>query len=136
MRLHRPIVMLLVIAGLATSCGSDVVKLSGEYQGEPIEIEIDQTFEAEMGTHRVVSNDPDAYEWIVLDPGLLRLVSEQDGTDTNAGPEFVGGIARYTIFTFEPVSEGAADLVFGYVPIGAVHTEPADTYVVSIIVTE
>ena len=136
MHRYRTIVMLLVTAVLAMSWSADVVQLSGEYQGEPVEVGIDQTFEAELRTHRVISNDPDAYEWITLDTGPFKLISEQDGTDTNAGPEFVGGIARYTIFTFEPVSTGAADLVFGYVPAGAVNPEPADTYVVPIIVTE
>ena len=133
---YRTIMMLLVTAVLATSWGADVVKLSGEYEGEPVEAGIDQSFEVGMGIHRVIGDGPDAYEWIVLDTGLLRLISERDGTETNDGREFSGGFARCTISPFEPVSTVAAVLVFGYVPVGAVNPEPADTYVVPIIVTE
>lgn len=68
------------------------MKLPGEYEGKPIEVGIEQTFEAEMGTHRVISNDPDACEWIVLDTGGVStyVVVDDDGTLLVAEKTWVG----------------------------------------------
>lgn len=134
MRTNLLLVTLVLIAGLATSCSSDVVGMPDSYNGEPIDVAMDQTFEIELGTDRTINNDPDVHEWILVHSGVLRLVSEVDGTRPEDENEFVGGVSKHTLFTFEPVSVDTGDVVFDYVPVGG--TEPVNTYVVTINVTE
>ena len=127
--------VLLVTAGLAASCSNAVASMPDAYDGEPIEMAFDQAFEIELGTDRMISNDPDLYEWVIVETGVLRLVSEEDGTHPEGDDEFIGGISRYTIFTFEPASVGIGDVVFGYVPVGVENPEPVNTFVVTVSVT-
>ena len=133
MRMYLLLMTLVLIGGLVAACSS-VVGMPDAYDGDPIDVAMDQTFEIELGTDRMINNDPDVHEWILIDSGVLRLVSEVDGTRPQDENEFVGGVSKHTLFTFEPVSVGTGDVVFGYVPVG--DTEPVNTYVVTINVTE
>ena len=133
MRTYLLLMTVVLIGGLVAACSS-VVGMPDAYDGEPIDVAMDQTFEIELGTDRMINNDPDVHEWILVDSGVLRLVSEVHATRPEDENEFVGGVSRHTLFTFEPVSVGTGDVVFGYVPVDG--TELVNTFVVAISVAE
>lgn len=124
---------LVVIVTLATSCGS-VVSVSGDYDtNEPIDLAPEQTLEVELESDRAVSSDPDAYDWVVVESGVLELVSEAHRTRPEPEDEFIGGYSRSTVFVFAPAQIGTADLVIDYVPVEGDDLIPASTFTVTII---
>ena len=122
----------VAIFALATSCGS-VVTVTGEYDtDQPIDLAPEQRLEVTLESERAVSNDPDAYEWVLLGSGVLELVSTEHHTRPEPEDEFVGGYSRSTVFLFAPAKIGTADLVIGYVPVEGDDPNPASTFIVTV----
>jgi hypothetical protein len=133
-RFFRPVLTFAAVLLLA-SCSNAVVRMPDSYDGQQIEVGSDQIFEIELGGDRSVSNDPEAYEWVLLDPGVMRLVSAEPGTHPEDEDEFIGGYSRYTLFTFEPATTGIGDLVFGLFPTGELDGDPLRTTAITINAT-
>lgn len=130
----RRIALFLVVGLVVAACSSDVVRPPDCIDCRPVEMSLDQSFEIELGTDRMVTTDPDAYEWVVADAGTMTLVSEEDGTRSE-GDEFPAGYSRYTLFTFAPTRAGATEIVFHYVAIDGGDSEPASTTTITVEVT-
>ena len=97
---------------LLSSCGSDIVRLPDCLDCRPVEMTMDQSFEAELGWGIRPSETPAEYTWIVVDPGSMTVVSETAGTRSEDPDEFVGGISHYALITLEPTESGATAVRF------------------------
>jgi predicted secreted protein len=97
--------LFLVIAVLLSGCG-DVVRLPDCGDCRPVEMSVDQTFELELGSDRTVGNDPEAYEWELVDAGTLNLVSQDKIRRSEDPTEFRGGYSYSWVFTLEPTTPG------------------------------
>lgn len=100
---------------LLSSC-SDVVRLPDCIDCRPVEMSVDQRLEVELGTDRAVTNDPDAYTWLVAETGAMELASEERGTRSEGEDEFLGGYSRYVVYTFEPTGVGSTQMRFEFLP--------------------
>lgn len=127
--------LIAVGALLVASCSDAVVRLPDSYDGEQIDVGPDQVFEIELGSDRSISNDPEAYDWLLLDPGVMQLVSAEPGTRPEDEDEFIGGYSRYTLFTLEPATTGIGDLVFGLFPTGDQTGDPLRTIAIKLNAT-
>jgi hypothetical protein len=125
----------VTVLGLVLTACSNVVRMPDAYNGEPIDVAPDQVFEIELGTARSVSETPDAYEWIVVDEGVMKLQSVTTVKRGEDPDEFAAGYNLYSIFTFSPATTGVGDIVFAYVPVGAPETEALMTETVTINAT-
>lgn len=134
---RSPAALLLAVSVLAGSCGGGAVKMDWDtFDGSPVELQTGDEFEVELGSNRMVSKDPDAYRWVLLEAGVLRLVSEEHGTRSEDPEEFTGGFSRYTVFTFEADTAGSADLVFSYAPTDSDDRRAVNVQRVPIVITE
>jgi len=116
-----------VFACLISVAGcSDTVRLPDCIDCRPVDMSIGQTLEVELGSSRSVSNDPEAYSWVVTDTGTMTLVSEDRGTHPEDENEFIGGYSRYVMYRFEPSVSGTTHLQFAFEPTGTADT-PAST---------
>lgn len=97
---------------LLASCGSDVVRLPDCLDCRPVEMTMDDSFEAELGWGIRPSETPAEYTWVVTDPGNMTVVSEDAGTRSEDPDEFVGGISHYSIITLEPTEPGTTAVRF------------------------
>jgi hypothetical protein len=129
-------IALLVASALLSSCGSDLVRLPDCIDCRPVEMTVDQELEIELGSDRSVTNDPDAFEWIVVDAGTMTLVSEDRGTRPEDENEFVGGYSRYVIYTFAPAAVGTASMQFDFVPLDDPGGQPVNTLSIIAVVSE
>ena len=122
-RLPVRLAVIGVVVGVIgiTGC-SDTVRLPDCIDCRPVQMSLDQTLEIELGSDRAVTNNPDAYEWVVLDAGTMKLVSEEHGTRSEDEDEFIGGYSRYVVLLFEPSAPGTTQLRFAFQP-----TETADS---------
>lgn len=75
---------------------------------------------------RAITNDPDAFRWVVAETGTMALVSEDRGTRSEDDEEFVGGYSRFVIYTFEATEVGTTQLQFESVPVGDPSDQPAN----------
>ena len=135
-RLLTAVAIVVVVAGsmLVAGC-SDTVRLPDCGDCRPVEMRIDQTLEIDLGSSREVSDDPDAYEWVVADAGTMELVGEDHGTRSEDEDEFQGGYSTYVIYLFEPTAAGTTQMRFQAVPTGT--TGPAtDTLDITVNVAE
>jgi len=135
-RLLAAVAVVVAVTGsmLVAGC-SDTVRLPDCGDCRPVEMRIDQTLEIDLGSSREVSDDPDAYEWVVADAGTMELVGEDHGTRPEDEDEFQGGYSTYVIYSFEPTAAGTTQMRFQAVPTGT--TGPAtDTLNVTINVAE
>jgi hypothetical protein len=133
-RLRTAAVLFVVAVGLS-GC-SDVVRLPDCGDCRPIEMGISQTLEVELGSSRDVSNDPEAYEWIVADAGTMRMVSEDRGTRPEDEDEFVGGYSTYVVYQFEPTAVGSTQMQLRFVPTDDPSGSPGGTLDVTVNVAE
>lgn len=108
---------MLVASVLVSGC-SDTVRLPDCIDCRPVEMSIDQTLEVELGSDRAVSDDPEAHEWTITDPGTMVLVSEETGTRSEDPDEFIGGYSRFVVWEFEPTEPGTTEMRFTMVPTG------------------
>ena len=126
---------LLAASALLGAC-SDVVRLPDCIDCRPVEMATDQKLEVELGSDRAVTNDPDAFTWVVADTGTMTLVSEDRGTRSEDENEFIGGYSRYVIYTFEPTRTGETQLEFEFVPRDGSDVESANTLDITVVVGE
>jgi hypothetical protein len=101
----------LILAGC-----SNVVRLPDCIDCRPVEMGVDQTLEIDLGPDRTISNDPDAYAWVLADTGTMRLVDEQVIERPEDPTEWVGGYSMATIFRLEPTTAGTTEVVLQCVP--------------------
>lgn len=102
---------------LVAGC-SDIVRLPDCGDCRPVEMGIDQTLEVDLGSSREVSDDPDAYEWVITDTGTMELVGEERGTRPEDENEFQGGYSTYVVYRFEPTAVGSTQIQLQVVPVG------------------
>ena len=128
-------IALVVVSVLLGSC-SDVVRLPDCVDCRPVEMAIAQKLEVELGSDRAVTNDPDAFTWVVVDTGTMALVAEDRGTRSEDENEFIGGYSRYVIYTFEPTRTGETQMEFEFVPRDGSDVESASTLDITVVVSE
>ena len=133
-RLRMAVALSGVVVAL-TAC-SDVVRLPDCGDCRPVEMGISQTLEVDLGSSREVSDDPDAYEWVVADAGTMVLISEDRGTRPEDENEFQGGYSTYVVYRFEPTAAGTTQMQFLFVPTGDPSGVPGGTLDVTVNVAE
>ena len=109
--------VIMVLAVVVASC-SDAVQLPDCVDCRPVEMSRDQQLEVELGSDRAVSDDPEAYRWVVTKLGSMALASEDRGTRSEDPGEFVGGYSTYVIYIFDPTSVGTTQMRFELLPTG------------------
>ena len=125
----------VVVGSMLVAGCSDMVRLPDCGDCRPVEMRIDQTLEIDLGSSREVSDDPDAYEWVVADAGTMELVGEDRGTRPEDDDEFRGGYSTYVVYLFEPTVVGTTQMRFQVVPTGT--TGPAiDTLNVTVNIAD
>ncbi len=124
--LHRRAATALILLALfAAGCGDDDVrKVDAGSGGSTVEMGVGETLQV-----RLEANPTTGYEWVVLEPGVLELVSQRHRPDSNADGS--GGI---TTLTFAPTGIGTADLVLGYLRPWEEDAEPIDTFTITVSV--
>lgn len=115
-----------IAGGLILAGCSNVVRLPDCIDCRPVEMGVDQTLEIDLGPDRTMSNDPDAYAWVLADTGTMRLVDEQVIERPEDPTEWVGGYSISNIFRLEPTTTGTTEVVLQCVPTDD-PTNPADT---------
>lgn len=133
-RLRMAVALATVVVALA-AC-SDVVSLPDCGDCRPVELGINQTLEVDLGSSREVSDDPDAYEWVVADAGTMVLISEDRGTRPEDENEFQGGYSTYVVYRFEPTVVGTTHMQFLFVPTDDPSGVPGGTLDVTVNVAE
>ena len=125
-----------IMAGsvLVSGC-SDTVRLPDCGDCRPVEMGIGQTLEVDLGSSREVSDDPDAYEWVVTNAGTMKMVSKDQGTRPEDEDEFQGGYSTYVVYRFEPTAVGSTQMLFEFVPTGSAG-QSIDTLDITVNVTE
>jgi hypothetical protein len=103
---------LVVICLLTTSCSSDVVRLPDCEDCRPVEMTMDQTFEADVGWGIRPGQREIEYQVVVADPGTMQLVSTELIERSEGPDEFVGGVSHGVIMRFEPTGVGTTTIVF------------------------
>ncbi len=102
----------------------------------PVEMALDQTFEVELGSDRAVSNDPEAFTWLLVDAGTMDLLDEARGTRPEDENEFIGGYSRAQTFTLRPTESGTTNVRFDLVATDRDDEAPAQTLDVTVIVRD
>ena len=115
---------------------SDVVRLPDCIDCRPVEMTTDQKLEVELGSDRSVTNDPDAYAWVVTETGTMTLVSEDRGTRSEDEDEFIGGYSRFVIYTFEPAAAGTMQMRFEFAPRAEPEGESVNSLDITVIVND
>ena len=129
----RRLLGLVVALALASACGSTVSVSAEDDAGGSVNLAPEQTLELELETNRAISNDADAYEWVVLESGVVELESVEYRTRPEPESEFVGGYSITTVFAFRPALIGTGELVIGYVPVAEAGAPPEDTFIITVI---
>ena len=126
MHLRTSAIVVIVLMLLTVGCGDDsVTRIDVESAGTTVELAADEAFELSLE-----ANPTTGYQWVVLDPGVVELISESHEPQSEALG--AGGI---TTFIFSPTGEGTADLTLGYLRPWEEGIEPIDTFTVTISVT-
>ena len=97
---------------------------------------IDEPLEVELGSDRAITNDPDAFTWIVTETGTMTLVSEDRGTRPEDENEFIGGYSRFVIYTFEPTQAATTQLRFEFVSVADPDDQPANVLEITVIISD
>jgi hypothetical protein len=108
----RRTIPLVVLAVLLGACSSDVVRLPDCVDCRPVEMTMNQTFEAELGWRIQPSPEPAVYEWIVADPGTMTVIGVEEGTRSEDPTEALDGLSHYSIITLEPTEPGTTRVRF------------------------
>jgi predicted secreted protein len=125
MRPHTAVIA-LTLALLAAACGDDdVVKIDTESAGTTVELGVDETLEI-----RLRASPTTGYEWVVLDPGVVEMISQSHRPDSD-----LDGSPGYTTLTFSPTGTGLADLTLGYMRPWEDDVEPIETFTVTVSIT-
>jgi len=121
---------------VASACADGVARLPDCIDCRPVEMSIDRLLEVELGSDRAITNDPDAFRWVVAETGTMALVSEDRGTRSEDDDEFIGGYSRFVTFTFEATEAGTTQLQFEFVPVGDPSGPPANVLDISVTITD
>ena len=124
-------VVFLLVGAVASSC-SNVVRLPDCVDCRPVEMGLGETLEVELGSDRAMSDDPEAFEWVIVDAGTMTLVSQATIERPEDPTEFVGGYSYSTIFTLEPTTTGTTELEFHCEPAGDPLAAPVDTLEITV----
>lgn len=130
---------LVIVIGLplvASACAEGVARLPDCIDCRPVEMSIDQPLEVELGSDRAVTNDPDAFTWVLADTGAMTLVSEERGTRPEDEDEFIGGYSRFVIYTFEATEAATTQLRFEFVPVDDPNLQPTNVLDITVIITD
>jgi predicted secreted protein len=115
--------LLLLCAG----CGDDgVVRIDSDDAGEVVELAVDELLEL-----RLRASPTAGFEWMVVEAGILELVSERYKPDSD-----LDGSPGFTTLTFSPTGTGTAALDLVYHRWYEEEPEPVETFTVTISVTE
>ncbi len=112
-RAPLPLMMVLLLA----AC-SNVVRLPDCIDCRPVDMGIGEVLEVELGSDRAVTNDPEAYEWVIVDTGTMTLMETEELTRSEDPSEFIGGYSKSVIWTFEPTVPGTTQMAFAFVSVG------------------
>lgn len=103
-----PIAFALVLG----ACTSDVVRLPDCVDCRPVEMAIDQQFEAELGWGIRPGQQPAEYSWVVADPGTMRIVSSKVIERSEGAGEFVGDVSYSSMILLKPTEAGTTIVRF------------------------
>lgn len=106
------LITLVALLLLVPACSSDVVRLPDCVDCRPVEMTMDQVFEAEIGWGIRPGQNPVEYTVVVADPGTLRLISTETIDRSEDPAEFVGGVSHGVILRLEPTAVGTTTVVF------------------------
>ncbi|MEN8238841.1 MAG: protease inhibitor I42 family protein [Actinomycetota bacterium] len=129
-----PVLALIIGFLLLAGACSDVVRLPDCVDCRPVEMGMGETLEIDLGSSRDVSNDPEAYTWIVADTGTMTLVSEDRGTRPEDETEFIGGYSTFVVFRFEPTEPGTTEMRFEFAPTDDTTEEAINSLDITVIV--
>ena len=134
--MSRPRLSLLIasLVLLIAGCSGRVVRPPDCIDCRPVEMSMDQVFEATVGTDRGLTNDASLHDPTLLDPGTMTVVSEKCGIDHEPEDEFVDGIAEYCTYQLEPTVPGETQVVFALVPADG--DSPPVEYPYTVIIIE
>jgi predicted secreted protein len=125
--------LFLGLAVLLSGCG-DVVRLPDCIDCRPVEMSVDQTFELELGSDRSIGNDPEAYEWELVDAGTLVLVSQDKIRRSEDPTEFTGGYSYSWVYELEPTTPGTTQVTLMRRAAGDPNGDPLDIAEFTVIV--
>ena len=120
----------------AMACGPGVVRLPDCIDCRPVEMTTDETLEVELGSDRAVSNDPEAFTWVLTDMGSMELLQEERGTRPEDEDEFIGGYSRAQTFTLWPTEAGTTSLRFDLLATGRENEAPAQRLDLKVVVQD
>jgi hypothetical protein len=109
-KLRYAAIAVIAFALLLSSCSSDVVRLPDCGDCRPVEMTLDQTFEADVGWGIRPGQQEIEYEVVVVDPGTMRLISTETIERSEGEDEFVGAVSHGVIMRFEPTEVGTTTL--------------------------
>lgn len=111
--LHRHMAIAVVAFALLLTGCNDLVRLPDCIDCRPVEMRLDQQFEAELGWGIRPGQQPAEYEWVVADPGTMRIAAGPDIVERSKGPgEFVGDVSYTANFLLEPLEVGTTTVRF------------------------
>jgi hypothetical protein len=103
-----PVAFALVLG----ACTSDTVRLPDCVDCRPVEMHLDQQFEAEVGWGVRPGQQPAEYTWIVADPGTMRIVSSKVIERSEGPGEFVGDVSYSSMILLKPTEAGTTTVRF------------------------
>jgi hypothetical protein len=103
---------LVALVFLLASCSSDVVRLPDCGDCRPVELTMNQTFEAELGWGVRPGQESGEYTWVVADPGTMTLVDTEVVEHSEGEDEFVGGVSYGYLMRLEPTAVGTTTVRF------------------------
>ena len=123
---RRVAAVLVFVVLLPAGCGDDDArKVDAGSEGSTVEIGVGETLQV-----RLEANPTTGYEWVVLDAGVLELVSQRHRPESDADGS--GGV---TTLTFSPTGTGTADLTLGYLQPWEEDVEPIETFTITVSVS-
>lgn len=111
------LLVLVAVSIFLVGCDNSVVQLRTEGGDPSVEVTLDQTIEVILEDNPRFDNTD--WQWIVAEPGVVKLVSVDHVTRVEDD-----GVAGTWTLTFEPTQTGTADLVLVYRQPGQENTEP------------
>lgn len=108
----RTLAILATFGLLLSSCGSGVVRLPDCVDCRPVEMTMEQTFEADLGWGIRPGQESGEYTWVVADPGTMLLESTELIERSEGEDEFVGGVSHGVLIRLEPTEPGTTMVRF------------------------
>ena len=110
--LRHTAIAFAAFAVLLAGC-NDVVRLPDCIDCRPVEMRLDQQFDAELGWGIRPGQEPAEYTWVVAEPGTIRIAAGPDIIERSEGPgEFVGDVSYTVNYLLEPLEVGTTTVRF------------------------